>query len=585
LSSSPRPLQAECGTKLIASYGSAKKAILIGLLGVILAVNSDFTGNPAVAGHPITVEKTTSRDGPNDWIRQIIASGKLSDLRWPDFSDYRSHLKSFYESSGYSLAWIRENKATSQAQAIIDVLRRADSKGLNSEDYDASRWDARLQSLSDPTTAARFDVALTICVMRYISDLRIGKVNPRHLGFGINVERKKYDLAQFVRGRVVDGEDIQAALSEVEPPFPGYKRTQAALQRYLKLSQEDDGERLPESTESIAPGREYAGIPRLTRLLRLLGDLPLSADVQPGNLYQGQLVVAVKSFQRRHGLASDGRLGPETVKLLNIPLRDRVEQLRLTLERWRWVPNEFPQPPVVVNIPEFRLRAYDSDRRIALVTNVIVGKAYRHETPVFEDEMQYVVFRPYWNVPPGIQRSEIVPAIKRDRDYVSKNNYEVITPSGAVVTSGTISDAVLQQLVGGKLAVRQKPGSNNALGLVKLIFPNAHNVYLHSTPSQQLFSKSRRDFSHGCIRVEKAAELAAWALANDGQDWTLEKVRAAMDGKADDVQVKLTKSIPVLILYATVVVEEDGVTHFFNDLYGYDAELKEVLAKGYPYPA
>jgi murein L,D-transpeptidase YcbB/YkuD len=276
-------------------------------------------------------------------------------------------------------------------------------------------------------------------------------------------------------------------------------------------------------------------------------------------------------------------MGAQTLKQLNTPLSSRIEQLRLTLERWRWVPEGFAQPPVVVNIPEFRLRAYDTKGTIVLSMSVIVGKAYRHETPVFDEDMRYVVFRPYWNVPLSIQRSEIVPAIQRDRDYVAKKNYEVITPSGQVVTSGAISDAVLQQLRAGKLAVRQKPGPSNALGLVKLIFPNEHNVYLHSTPSQQLFSQSRRDFSHGCIRVEKPAELAAWALA-DNPEWTPEKIRAAMESGPDNVQVNLTKPVPVLILYGTAVVEENGDVHFFDDLYGYDGALEKVLAKGYPYP-
>lgn len=517
-------------------------------------------------------------------IRQIIASRRLSVLRWPDFSDYEKHLTSFYESSGYQFAWIRESQATPQARVIIDILRQADSKGLNAEDYDATRWDARLQQLGDATAAAQFDVALTVCVMRYVSDLRIGRINPRHFGFGINVESKKYDLPQFVRTRLVSGGDIPAALNEVEPSFPGYKRTQAALQLYLKLSQENNYANLPETKKGIAPGKEYTGVPDLARLLRLLGDLPSSAEMPSGNVYEEPLVEAVKKFQRRHGITSDGVLGTQTIKQLNTPLRDRVEQLRLTLERWRWLSSEFPQPPVVVNIPEFRLRAFDKDGRVALTTNVVVGKAYRHETPVFEDEMKYVVFRPYWNVPPGIQRSEIVPAIRRDRDYLSKNNYEVITPDGAVITSGTISDEILQKLSTGKLAVRQRPGPTNALGLVKLIFPNANNVYLHSTPSQQLFSQSRRDFSHGCIRVENAAGLAAWSLAANEQSWTLEKAREAMQGTEDNVQVNLARSIPVLILYATAIVDDDGTTHFFDDIYGFDADLTKVLSKGYPYP-
>jgi L,D-transpeptidase YcbB len=564
---------------------SARTGILVGSLVVSLPTNC-ATPNFAIVVRRALAAALTSPPSTNTEIQKILVSGRLSDLRWPDFSDYLVHLENFYKPSGYGLAWIRGTQATPQAQAVIEALEQADSKGLRSEDYNGNRWDTQLGQLGQPDTAARFDVALTICTMRYISDLRIGRVNPRHFKFGINVEHKKYDLARFVRDRLANGDDVKAALQEVEPPFPGYKRMQAALENYLKRLHEDDGEKLPEITKAVDIGMEYSGVPRLTRLLRLLGDLPPSRDVPSGNTYQGALVDGVKNFQSRHGLAPDGRLGRQTLKQLNIPLIDRVEQLRLTLERWRWVPDEFPQPPVVVNIPEFRLRAYDTRGGIVLSTNVIVGKAYRHETPVFEDEMQYVVFRPYWNVPPGIQRSEIVPAIQRDRDYVAKNNYEVVTRNGQVATSGAISEDVLQQLRAGKLALRQKPGPTNALGLVKLIFPNKHNVYLHSTPSPQLFSQSRRDFSHGCIRVEKADELAAWALAANNKAWTLEKVRAAMeDQKDEDVQVNLAKPIPVLILYATVIVDQNGVTHFFEDIYGYDAELEKVLAKGYPYPS
>ena len=527
-------------------------------------------------------EAQSSAQGAESEMRNIVNAGQLADLRWPDFSDYRRHLNDFYSPSGYSLAWIRENQFTPQARAVIEVLQQADNKGLNSTDYDGERWNARIQQL-DQSSAARFDVALTVCSMRYVSDLRIGRVNPRHFNFAISVESKKYNLAEFVRTRLANGNDVKGALEKIELPFAGYKRAEAALQRYEELSKQDDGEKLPEITNTIAPGDEYAGVPRLARLLRLLGDLPSSAEVPPGNSYTESLVTAVKRFQERHGLTPDGRLGRQTVKQLDTPLSSRVEQLKLTLERWRWIPNQFTQPPIVVNIPEFRLRTYDASGKTALEMNVIVGKAYRHETPVFEENMQYIVFRPYWNVPPSIQRSEIVPAIQRDRDYVAKKNYEVITPNGTVVSSGTISDDVLQQLRAGKLAIRQKPGPTNALGLVKLIFPNEHNVYLHSTPSQQLFSQSRRDFSHGCIRVEKPAELAAWALAGK-PEWTLEKIRTAMRNGEDNVQVNLSKPIPVLILYGTVIVDEDGSVHFFDDLYGYDADLKGALARGYPYP-
>ncbi|MGA8490701.1 MAG: L,D-transpeptidase family protein, partial [Terriglobales bacterium] len=478
------------------------------------------------------------------------------------------------------------NDPSQQALTVIDVLKQADSKGLNAEDYDGSRWAdriARLRQSAAPADRARFDAALTVCVMRYISDLHIGRVNPQHFKFNLDVSAKKYDLPSFLRDKLIHGADIPAELDKVEPPFAGYKRTQQALQRYMELSLQDDGEQLPVPAKPVEPGSSYDGVPRLMRLLHLLGDLPESAASESSNVYAGSLVDAVKHFQSRHGLTPDGRLGPQTLKQLNTPLSFRVEQLRLTLERWRWIPFQFPQPPIVVNIPEFRLRAYEKDGTIGLSMNVIVGKAYRHQTPVFEREMKYVVFRPYWNVPPSIQRSEIVPAIRKDRDYIAKKNYEVVTPQGSVVTSGTINDDILQQLSAGKLLVRQKPGPTNALGLVKLMFPNEYNVYLHSTPSPQLFSQTRRDFSHGCIRVEKPAELAAWVL-RDKPEWTLERVRTAMQTGKDNVQVNLSNPVPVLILYGTAVVEEDNEVHFFDDLYGHDEELKKVLAQGYPYP-
>jgi L,D-transpeptidase YcbB len=549
--------------------------------------NLNALGADAAAGQSAGVQGSSTADSSfSVALREVATAGKLPDLRWPDFSDYRIHVTNFYDSIGYAPAWLNDNEPTQQAQAVIDVLKEADSKGLNAEDYDASRWAdrmARLRQSPSSEDRARFDAALTVCVMRYVSDLHIGRVNPQHFKFNLDVSAKKYDLPSFLREKLIHGADVRVELGQVEPPFPGYKRTQKALQQYMVWSQQDDGEQLPVPAKPVEPGNPYNGVPRLTRLLRLLGDLPENAVSGSANVYDGPLVDAVKHFQARHGLTPDGRLGAQTLKQLNTPLSFRVEQLRLTLERWRWIPFQFAQPPIVVNIPEFRLRAYNQDGTIALRMNVIVGKAYRHKTPVFEREMKYIVFRPYWNVPPSIQRSEIVPAIRKDRDYIAKKGFEVVTPQGSVVTSGTINDDILQQLSAGKLMVRQKPGPTNALGLVKLMFPNEYNVYLHSTPSPQLFSQSRRDFSHGCIRVEKPAELAAWVL-RDKPDWPLERVRAAMETGKDNVQVNLTNPVPVLILYGTAVVEEDNEVHFFEDIYGHDAELEKVLAQGYPYP-
>jgi murein L,D-transpeptidase YcbB/YkuD len=265
-----------------------------------------------------------------------------------------------------------------------------------------------------------------------------------------------------------------------------------------------------------------------------------------------------------------------------VPLQHRVLQLQLTLERWRWLPAEFSAPPIM-NIPDFRLRALDESNNVAMDMRVVVGRAMRTQTPVFTRDMSYVVFRPYWNVPPSILRGEIIPAIQRDRDYIARKNYEVITYDGKVVTSGSIADDVLAQLRAGKLTVRQKPGPANALGLVKLIFPNEHNVYLHSTPAPELFSRFRRDFSHGCIRAEKPAELAAWALRNN-PGWTPERIKQAMQSGKDDVTVNLVKRVPVFIVYGTALAYENDDVHFSDDIYGHDAELAAKLARGYPYP-
>lgn len=523
--------------------------------------------------------------GQQSVIQGLIKSGKLEELRWQNFSDYRHGLQKFYEPSGYAPAWTHGAEVVPQALSLIEVFRNAGTKGLDPEDYDASRWEERvrrLQGSSDTSALARFDVALSVCTMRYVSDLRIGRINPKHVDFGLSVEEKKYDLALFLRDQILAASNLRTVLDSVEPPFAGYRRTESALARYVELARTDDAEKLPDVKKPIDVGQSYVGVPRLVRLLRLVGDLPadvtLSSDPQS---YDNALVDAVKRFQRRHGLDVDGRLGPSTIKQLNVSMKDRVLQLQLTLERWRWLPAEFSAPPIIVNIPDFRLRALDENNKVVMDMRVVVGKAMRTQTPVFTRDMTYVVLRPYWNVPRGILRGEIVPAIERDRTYIGRRNYEVTTFGGEVVSSGEISDDVLSRLRAGKLTVRQKPGPSNALGLIKLIFPNEHNVYLHSTPAQDLFSRSRRDFSHGCIRVEKPAELAAWVLRNN-PGWTVERVRQGMQGGKDDVTVNLVKAVPVFIVYGTALAYENGEVHFADDIYGHDARLAKELAKRYP---
>jgi murein L,D-transpeptidase YcbB/YkuD len=462
---------------------------------------------------------------------------------------------------------------------MIQLFQDAWKKGLEPEDYDASRWDGRRQHLEGPPSEiAAVDVALTVCAMRYISDLHRGRINPKHLEFDLTADRKNYDLAQFLREQVVHSADVSEAIKSLEPQFSGYQRTEQALLRYTELARADDGEKLPIPARPVEPGQAYAGVGRLAAVLRLLGDLPSNGVASPvPQLYTSELVEAVKRFQRRHGLDEDGRLGAETVKRLNVPLSARVRQIQLTLERWRWLPTEFSAPPIIVNIPDFRLRILDSANAVTSDMRVMVGRAMRTETPVFSGNMTYIVFRPYWVVPPGILRRQILPAIARDEGYLAKNRYEIVTPKGSVVSSGSDTDELVAQLRAGRLLVRQKPGPRNALGLVKLIFPNDHAVYLHSTPSVELFSRSRRDFSSGCIRVEQPAELAAWAL-RDEADWSLDRVQRAMESGPDNTTVRMSTPVPVFIIYGTAIAYENGEVHFYDDLYGHDARLEAALS-------
>jgi murein L,D-transpeptidase YcbB/YkuD len=538
---------------------------------------------------PVALPQQLSSDGQAS-LRSIIQSGNLSELRWPDFSDYNKHLQKFYESYGYSLPWIRGMQPTEQAQQVISILIKAEQKGLIAEDYDGPRWGDRLAKLKPRTVqpseadAVRFDAALTVCVMRYISDLHIGKVNPKHLDFGLDVETKKYDLPDFLKADVVDSSDVVGALVKVEPPYPGYQRTILALHSYLEFVKEYRWNQLPAIQKTIAPGDSYSGVPQLIKLLQLGGDLAADANVPAdGTLYQAPLVDAVKSFQRRHGRIPDGRITAQTLADLNVPLTNRIRQMQLTLERWRWLPVGLHSALIVVNIPEFRLRAYDENYKTDLSMNVVVGKAYAHDTPVFTDTMQYVVFRPYWNVPYSIAKAEFLSRLARDPDYLAKKGFEVVNSGQNVVTSGAVTADILAQLRTGKLYIRQLPGPKNSLGLVKFIFPNDSNVYMHDTPAQEFFAKSRRDFSHGCIRLEKPADLAVWVL-HENPGWDIDRVHAAMNGTPNQ-QVNLAHPIPVLILYGTVIVTQDGIVHFYDDIYGHDAALEKVLAKGYPYPS
>src|SRR5271156_1512195 len=533
-------------------------------------------------GRPVSeAQEVSSSSAISSQLRAMAAKGQLgNDL---GSAGFREQIKRLYESANFVPLWIKGDQPTSQATYLIETLRASRLKGLNPSDYDAESLSTKSRSLKGASAAAEasFDATLTQSTMRYISDLRIGRVNPKHLKIDIDVQAKKYDLPEFIAQQLVSAGNVGSVLDQIEPPYAGYRRIENSLKQYLDLAAKGDGAKVPAGTKTIAPGDSYAGTVQLAERLRLIGDLPRGGSFDS---YSGALVEGVKRFQARHGLATDGKLDAATLRELNTPLSARVEQIDDALERWRWMPTEFQQPPILVNIPEFRLRAYSENHQLALSMNVVVGKAAPTQTPVFTNDIRFIVFRPYWNVPPGILRRTVIPGIMKNSGYLARERFEVTDSGGRVVSA---NDDLVAGLRSGKYFVRQKPGPTNALGLIKFMFPNTYSVYLHSTPSTELFSRSRRDFSSGCIRLEKPAELANFLLRNqlDGQQpWTVELVQKAMDSGKDNRQVNLATKVPVLLLYVTAVAEEDGTVHFFDDIYGHDQRLNAVLAKGPPYP-
>jgi murein L,D-transpeptidase YcbB/YkuD len=503
-------------------------------------------------------------------LQRLIAEGRAPDLRRPNFSADRSSVSRFYRADDFLPAWLHLSTPTfptptPQALALIRMFGDAAAEGLDPEDYDAGRWSSRLERFrvagTTASDVARVDLALSVSALRFVSDLHFGRVNPKVFHFGFDVDRDREDLGGWVRSRLVSGSnapsEVPVKLSSIEPPFQGYLRAKEALAAYRKMASEGESEPLPFTSKAVKPGDSYPALARLATLLRRLRDLP---DGSPASDYTGALVEAVKHFQARHGLDADGVMGGATLRALNVPLSQRIRQIELTLERWRWLPHAFVRPAIVVNIPEFGLRALDDSDHAPLQMKVVVGKAYGHRTPVFSAEMTYLIFRPYWDVPESIARNELLPKAAHDPDFFSRNHYEIV-PAGS-----------------GDSRVRQAPWPDNALGPVKFLFPNEHNVYLHGTPEVELFSRSRRDFSHGCIRVEKPDELAAWVLRNK-PGWTPERIRDAMNG-ARPLRVDLDAPIPVFIVYGTVVVTENGEVRFFDDIYGFDALLAKTLAAG-----
>ena len=493
-------------------------------------------------------------------------------------------LRTLYARRGGSVLWSGRGGLTPQARALLASLRAADAYGLEPQDYRVDAPAGRRADEAEQARDARFDVALSAAALRFVSDLHFGRVDPRQAGFALDAPRRTVDLAAIVQG-LATAQDVGRVLAAVQPQFLHYGLLLQALGRYRELAAQPDLTELPTLRRKLQPGDAYAGAPALRKLLIALGDLHAtstagSVTAIPGaTVMDASLVAALRQFQTRHGLAADGLLGKATYAALTTPMTQRVRQITLTLERWRWLP-AFDTPPIIVNIPQFRLFAFESteDRKASILQmDVIVGKSYPQlQTPVFAADMKYVIFRPYWDVPYSIMQHEMLAHIRADPTYLAQQHLEIVAGQTDAAQPLPPTPSNIDALVAGTLRIRQQPGPDNALGLIKFMLPNRYNVYLHSTPAHHLFKETRRTFSHGCIRVSDPVALAAYVLRNAPGNWSPEKIEAAMNG-ATTQRVNLARPIRVMILYGTVLATESGDVLFFDDVYGYDHKLEALL--------
>lgn len=500
---------------------------------------------------------------------EAVAAASLSAPPAARPYDERNWLQRFYAPRGYAPAWSGHS-----AKLALALLDGAEAHGLSPAEY---RTDALRDQLDNGGAGEpRFDAALTRAMLHYLADLRVGRVTSEFHTTLPDPRLHSFDPVVQLRA-ALDGGGLAAAVAAAQPAFPFYARVKDALAHYRALAASGPQDALPFPAR-LRPGAPYAAAAQLRERLVLLGDLPDDSAAADDGAYTPALAEGVRHFQLRHGLEADGVLGKETMAALNVPLSRRVRQLELTLERLRWLPALGPGRVIAVNLPAYRLWALDigatGPQAAPLEMRVIVGESVKTPTPLFIGQMRYLEFNPYWNVPSSIAVGELLPKLVRDRGYLARNDMELVG-AGLATPAATVTDASLAALRAGKLRVRQRPGPKNALGAVKFAMPNPMNIYLHSTSQRELFARNRRDLSHGCIRVEKPLELAHFVLG-DQPEWTFDSVAAAM-APGPMRKVKLSAPIPVVLFYATAMVDRDGSVLFPRDIYRRDLALEQAL--------
>lgn len=530
-----------------------------------------------------------SAEGTTDPVLVEVISSLITSNRHPyllhnDIYDQHEDIQALYQLNSYQLVWLKNGALDSQVDDVLALLANAEENGLNAQNYDGSylarKW-LQIKAGQDksPQSLALYDTALNIALLRYLSDLHYGQVKAHNVKLGADIILEQISLAGLIVEAAAQKKPSEL-VAKVEPVLPVYRHLKEALSKYRQLARTNNFHQFS-FTQTLRPGQRDSQMVSLRELLTALGDMPEPAetDAKNGKLYDASLVKGVKNFQLRHGLGGDGVIGKSTAAALNMPLADRIRQIELSMERFRWLPRVKEGSLIIVNIPAFQLWAYDSigmETVPPLNMKVIVGKSLNKQTPVFMANMHFLQFRPYWNVPRSIVKEELLPKLRLNWSYLAGQNMELVNNFGPNATVMAVNDETINLLSRGLLKVRQRPGRLNALGSVKFMFPNDYNVYLHDTPTQNLFKRTRRDFSHGCVRVEDPEALAEFVLKSKN-GWDRQRISNAMH-RDNPRHVQLDNPIPVIIFYTTAMATADQVL-FFEDIYGLDNPLIQALSR------
>ncbi|MEO6213890.1 MAG: L,D-transpeptidase family protein [Vicinamibacterales bacterium] len=479
--------------------------------------------------------------------------------------------QSFYERRQFAPAWVANAKPRPQIDDLIKSLRDADREGLDPNLYNVSMIEERRKEATkgvlsdkgfDPREAGPLDVWLTYLYMKYASDLADGLSDLARADPAWKIRPEKFDPLAHLEKALSDN-SIAESLRQLTPSAPEYDRLRTALANYRGVQIKGGWPRLPD-TLKLKPGQKSPLVGTLAKRLEASSDYRGSLPAGNDAVYNPDIQDAVKVFQRRHGLLDDAVIGKDVVAEMNVPIEQRIAQIRMNMERWRWLPRELGERYILVNIPEMRLDVYEGGQ-VPLTMRVVVGKP-DSQTPIFNDEMTHIVFSPYWNVPATIAKDETLPSVIKDPGFLARNNMEVVDGTGNAIDASSIdlSDSAAYRF-------RQRPGSDNSLGLVKFMFPNQFNVYLHDTPADSLFERAARSLSHGCVRVEQPQALAEYVL-RDQPEWDGERIAAAMHA-GEEKTVKLKAPLPVYLGYWTARARPDGTMQFRRDVYNVDSRL------------